>query len=188
MPAFLAWPLIKAFFSGTLGKLWAWLCHRSFWQLMFGAALILAGWEYLSKLSEQRRVHKVEAQLIKAVAGRKADRAAYEAAEKAATSANLAQVHRVEQQQQKVTDDVETGYRSDLARLRADNDRLRSHPAASGAPGKSGSSAPGPTSGGLGGQAVPLPDAELLQAQETELQLNALIDWVLQQSAIDPNK
>jgi hypothetical protein len=35
---------------------------------------------------------------------------------------------------------------------------------------------------------VSLPADELLRAQETELQLNALIDWVLGQSSVDPNK
>ena len=68
MPAFLAWPVIKAFFGGAFGKLWTWLSHRSFWQFMFGAALILAGWEYIGKRAEQRHATKVESQLSKAVA------------------------------------------------------------------------------------------------------------------------
>jgi hypothetical protein len=118
-----------------------------------------------------------------------ADNASYRAAQKAAGEQNKAQVAKVEQQQQKVTDDVETRYRSNLARLRADNDRLRSQGTTpSGVADKPGSPTPGPASSGPGNQAVPLPSDELLHAREEELQLNALIDWVLQQAAVNPNQ
>ena len=46
----------------------AWLSHRSFWQLAFGAALILAGVQTLRLKAEQRHATKVESQLSKAVA------------------------------------------------------------------------------------------------------------------------
>ena len=54
-------PVLAAFalanLKHDLEALWAWLCHRSFWQLMFGAALMLAGYEYLTKLAEIGRAH-----------------------------------------------------------------------------------------------------------------------------------
>jgi hypothetical protein len=178
--------IIRLFLGGALKKAGAWLSHRSFWQIMFGVALLLAGIQTLRLWSEQRHAHKIEAQLSKSEAARKADRDAYTKAQSDAAAKNKAQVAKIEQQQQKVTDDVEARYRADLARLRSE--RVRSGDAANQRPaGGSGSGQAGATPSGSGGQAVPLSGPELLQARETELQLNALIDFVLNQSAIDPN-
>ena len=60
--------LIRLFLGSALKKLIAWLSHRSFWQLMFGAALLFAGVQTVRVWAEQRHAHKVEAQLSKSKA------------------------------------------------------------------------------------------------------------------------
>jgi hypothetical protein len=64
MPAFLI--AAKLLFGGWLKAALAFLKTLSFWQIMFGAALILAGWQWIAKKAEQRHTHKVEKQLSKA--------------------------------------------------------------------------------------------------------------------------
>jgi hypothetical protein len=139
-------------------------------------------------LMSHRHAAKVEAQLAKCTAGRASDRQAYVKAQADAAAQNKAQVAKVEQQQQKVTDDVEARYHSDLARLRAEQLRQPANPAPQRAASSPASPAPGPATGGPGCEAMPLSGPDLLRAKETELQLNALIDWVLQQASVDPNK
>ena len=42
MPAFLAWPVLRAFLGGAVQKLVQWLSHRSFWQLVcMGLACVI---------------------------------------------------------------------------------------------------------------------------------------------------
>jgi hypothetical protein len=168
--------------------LWAWLCHRSFWQLTTLGLGAYCGLQLFELRHAHAEAAKWEKQFHSEHAGRLADRASYVKAQADAAAQNKAQVQRVEQQQQKVTDNVEAQYRADLARLHAEQLRQQPNAASPGVAGRPGSPAPGTASSGPDGQAVPLPGPDLLRAQETELQLNALIDWELQQEAIDPNK
>lgn len=159
--------------------------------MLLGYARLFLGGLILALLAtiaiQSSQIHKWHTQADKQAAARAADRATYEAAQAQAAAANSAEVKRIEQQQQKVTEDVETRYRSDLARLRAE--RLPARTAApQGAPNGTGAGGAGQASGGPCGEALPLPADDLLRAQETELQLNALIDWVLGQSEVNPNK
>jgi hypothetical protein len=119
--------------------------------------------------------------------GRANDRLAYRKAQADSAAKNKVHVADVEAQQKRITDDVEARYRADLARLRAERVQPANGPSQRAANG-AGSSTAGPASSGPHPEAVSLPSDELLRAQETELQLNALIDWVLGQSSIDPNK
>jgi hypothetical protein len=59
--------MLSLYLRAFLGGIGKFLSSLSFWQLMFGAALILAGWQYIGKRAEQRRAGKFEAQLSKAI-------------------------------------------------------------------------------------------------------------------------
>lgn len=178
---------LRLLLSGWASKIWAWLCHRSFWQLMFGAALILVGWEYLGKRSEQRHAHKVESQLSKCTAGRKADLDTYRKGQTDAAAKNLAHVADIEAQQKRISD----------ARLKDANDRLarlsgelRAHgPAAQGYSNGAGPSAPAhPADGTHGSSGLCLSPEQLLRAAQDEERHDQLITWLEQQLTIDPNK
>jgi hypothetical protein len=60
--------LVALYLRAFLGGVGKFLSSLSFWQIMFGAALILAGWQYIGKRAEQRHSQRVEAQLSKAIA------------------------------------------------------------------------------------------------------------------------
>jgi hypothetical protein len=160
-----------------------WLSRRSLAEIGCIALACVIVVQHLALVGEKRHSAKLAHQVVQISASREADRRAYAKAQADAAAANKAQVAKIEQQQQKVTDDVEARYRADLARLRMQS----ANRAPSGAASDAGPSAPSSPASGPNGQAVPLPSAELLRAQETELQLNALIDWVLGQSSVDPN-
>jgi hypothetical protein len=159
------------------------------WKLIFDGAIALA---FLALLGWALRVNDLRDrwhhQYTSEHAGRLADRTAYRNAQATAAAQNKAHVANVEAQQQRISDNVETRYRADLARLRAQRGIVQqANPAPQRPTSGTASPAPGTATGGPDPKAVPLPPAELLRAQETELQLNALIDWVLGQSAVDPN-
>lgn len=60
--------LIRLLLGNAFSKAAAWLSHRSFWQIMFGAALLVAGVQTMRLWSEQRHARKVEEQLSKTTA------------------------------------------------------------------------------------------------------------------------
>lgn len=173
--------LIRLFLSGALKK----LAGLNIWQLLLIAALIFGGVQTLRLKAEQRHAHKVEAQLSKSEAARKADRDAYAKAQAQAAVANKAQVAKIEQQSRKVSDDERQAYLDDLARLRSL--RLRQQAAPRPANG-AGSPAPSAPAAGADADGLPLPSADDVQAaSEIELRLMHLQDWVLKQIAVDPN-
>lgn len=97
MPAFLLHPLVLFAFSNLkrdLKALWGWLCHRSFWQLMFGAALIFSGIQTLRVRAEQRHTRKVESQLSKVEAQLKSISSARDT-QKAVTKTNIQTVTKI---------------------------------------------------------------------------------------------
>jgi hypothetical protein len=185
----MTWLAIRAFLGGALSKLWALLSHLSLWQ---GICLALAAFALVQHFQLADARHDRDAwhkQFTSEHSARLADQTAYRNAQAAATAQNKAHVANVEAQQQRISDNVETRYRADLARLRAQRGIVQqANPAPQRPTGGTASPAPGTATSGPDPKAVPLPPAELLRAQETELQLNALIDWVLGQSAVDPNK
>jgi hypothetical protein len=166
-------------FGGFLRRHSAWLTV---------SLVLLACWGVDHVICHRHAAH-VEKQLASASnalnkerKGRVADRAAYTKAQADAVANNKAHVANIEAQQKEITDDVEARYRADLARLRMSNAAPQS------APSDPEISAPGKAPCGPDGKALSLPGPELLQARETELQLNALIDWVNQQTEVDPNE
>jgi hypothetical protein len=173
-------------FGGALKKLWAIVSHASFAQIVAGVLTIVIVAQHFELKRSRAEAAKWHRQYDGEHAGREADRNAYVKAQADAAAKNKAQIQQIEQQQQKVTDDVEARYRADHARLLAGGVQP-ANPAPASPTSKPGAPTPGAAPGGPDGQAVPLSGPELLRAQETELQLNALIDWVLQQSQIDPN-
>jgi hypothetical protein len=60
-------PILAAFalsnLKHDLGAIWTWICHRSFWQLAFGAVAIFALIQHFTIAGERRHSAKVEAQL-----------------------------------------------------------------------------------------------------------------------------
>lgn len=135
---------------------------------------------------QSSQIHHWHTQYDAEHSGRMADRAAYAQAQKDAAQANKAQVAKVEQQQQKVTSDVESDYQRKLDALRRE---LRAQPkAAPGAAGSAGLSQVPDSAGGPAPEAgMPLSPDERLRAAENELQLDELITWVEQQMKVDPN-
>lgn len=146
----------------------------------------------------------------KAIGERNAERTAhqktktdYRTAQAEAARLEQNRIERVKAEQQEITDAVEADYRRQLAGLHARAERLREElRAGAGAAGAGrGVEMPGlsPSAGGSAEAAddrgFPAPfgrsPAEQLErdiiASEQAIQLNALIDWLLAQSAIDPN-
>ena len=130
--------------------------------------------------------HQYEAEHV----ARLADRETYQRAQAEAEAKNKAQVQRIQQQQQEITENADNRYNADLARLRAELGRLLAQDGtAKGSPDKPGASGL-PNAAGQPGQTgtVCIPTRDYVSGAETELQLDALIQWVLGQSKVDPNK
>lgn len=106
----------------------------------------------------------------------------------AAQDENRRVVAEDEKQRAAITQESHDDYQAQLARLRADfAQRMRSR-SDQGGTGHDGLSALPAAATGTDGEAVQGAQPTLLDAAETELQLNALIDWVAKQHDIDPNK
>ena len=178
---------VGLFFGAVVRKFVQWLSHRSFWQIMFGAALILAGWQYIGRRAEQRHAAKLQAQLSKCTAGREADRAAYRQAQIDAEAKNKAHVADVEAQQKRISDERLKDANDRLSRLagelRARGPAAQSHPNGAGSP---------PVSSPSGGASNPaqlcLSPDQLLRAAQDEERHSQLIQWIDQQLGVDPNK
>jgi hypothetical protein len=178
-----AWSLLK---NGA-GSLFSFLRSLNGWQLLciglalFGAIQTLRDW------SEQRHSAKVEAQLSKCDAARKADQQAYAKAQADAAAKNLATVAKDKAERERITHDISQSYEAELASLRADlAKRLRSP--AQGSAGKPGlpgvSEAP---SGPDDASRVSIPTSLYVRGAELELQLERLQQWVNEQLKVDPN-
>lgn len=128
----------------------------------------------------------------------------YREAQAEAERQETARLTRVRQEQQEITDAVEADYRRQLAGLHARAEQLRAQilraGAGSASAGRAGtmpgfsdaSSGPAEAAGNDGLPAAYDRSAagqleRDIVATEQAIQLNALIDWILKQSAIDPN-
>jgi hypothetical protein len=179
-----SWLVLRA----ILGRALSFLGKLDVWQLGCIALALFAGVQTLRLAAETRHSHKVEAQLAKSDAARHADRLAYAKAQEAAQAANATQIAKVKAEQERITGNVERSYESDLARLRADLAQRLRQQAAKGASGNSAApdlpnAAPGPSGSGT----VCIPTEDYVSGAETELRLDALIDWVKQQVSVPTN-
>jgi len=173
----------------------SWLSKQSPATLLCIVLALLLLVDHGALLMAHRHERKVEGQLAKTAkelkdeqAARAADRQAYTKAQTDAAAKNKAQVAATEQQYKKVSDDERQAYLSDLAKLRADRVRQQRASAPSGAAGSAGPSTPSAPAGGADGDGLHLSPDEHLQAQEIELRLMHLQDWVEKQLSVDPNQ
>lgn len=108
-------------------------------------------------------------------------------AQNKAIADNIAHVADDEAQRSKVTKESNDAYQARVGILRADFARGLRARTDSSRSGHDGLSALPVARPGLVGEAVQGDQPDLLYTAETELQLNALIEWIEQQSAINPN-
>ena len=180
----MTWALLGMKLMGIGRAIGAWLAKRSLAELACIALALFAGLQTIRVAAEKRHSAKVEAQLLKCDQQRHADQEAYAKAQADAQAANRAHVEQIEQQYQRNSDDERQAYLRDHAELV----RLRQHPTAQGAASGAGSpAAPAPTQG-ADGDGLRLSPDEHLQAQEIELRLMHLQNWVERQLGVDPNK
>jgi hypothetical protein len=75
MPAFLAWPVIRAFFGGIFGRVFTFLRGLNAYQLACLALVLLLAVDHLALVMAHRHGRKVEAQLSAAIGQLKTSRA-----------------------------------------------------------------------------------------------------------------
>lgn len=124
---------------------------------------------------EQNRAGRLSREVAELTQLRKSDRARYEAAQAEAERRNKETVKKIEERNEAITGRVRSDYQRDLDRLRSQANRGKTS-------GPGVSSVPKATGGADGADQVRLPPEELLRAQEIELQLKHLRQWVLDQA------
>jgi hypothetical protein len=130
-----------------------------------------------------RRADKWEAQSRKCAVARESDRNAYTAAQNEARRLNEAEVARIESEQRRITDEVQSDLNSRLERLRRE---LRANPAAPG--GSAGG--PDPSPDGSAPEGSPdsarlcLAPEVVLRGAENEERHEQLIRWVEKQLGV----
>jgi hypothetical protein len=161
----------------TLSRVWAAICAAIVLALVIALAVQTVRIEGFRVWPLS---HKgLKAQRDEAVEGRKADRAAYEAAQAKAKADNLTHVRNVEQQQKAKTDAIQSRWDADRARLA---DLMRRNSAAKGPAGPAGTPAiPNATPGPDGAGQVCIPEGDALSAAENELKLFYLQEWLREQ-------
>lgn len=184
MTALAIWTAIQRIGAGAL----SFLKTLSAWQLLCIALALVAGVQTLRLHGEQRHSAKLETQISKEIAARKADHDAYAKAQADAAQQNKAQVQRVEQKYQRNSDNERQAYLDDLAKLRAG--RVRPQPPA--AQGRAGPTAPPATDPAApridaDGLCVPASSDVCEAGAEIELRLMHLQNLFEQQSSINPN-
>lgn len=158
-------------------------------QLLSLALAALSAFFWAQRNDARHDAAKWKGLTVQLNAARDADRLNFIAAGMKAEAANKAQVAADEAHRANISKESNDAYQSQLAALRADfSRRMRAQAGADqGRPGN-GSLSPLPDAASRpDGQAVPSDQPDLLYVAETELQLNALIDWTRRQAAIDPN-
>jgi small-conductance mechanosensitive channel len=184
MPAFAL--LLLGGAKGLFTRVLSFLGKLNIWQLGCIALALFAGVQTLRLAAETRHSHKVEAQLAKSDAARHADRLAYAKAQEAAQAKNRADIQRTEQRQKEISDARVADLNSRLERIARE---LRDNPSAKGSAGRT----PIPETGPAPCRAIDpawlcLSPADRLLAAQNEERHDQLIDWVIQQSKVDPNK
>jgi hypothetical protein len=182
-------PALALFFGGLARRVLSFLGKLNGYQIAIIALALFAGIQTLRVSAEKRHSAKVEQQLGKCTAARKADQDAYRKAQADAQALNLATVAKDKAERERITHDVSQSYEAELGRLRADLARRLHAGPSQGAPGKPGlpgvSEAPG---GPDAGSRVSIPTSLYVHGAELELQLERLQQWVNEQLKVDPNK
>lgn len=140
--------------------------------------------------AQSSMIHRARENVRHCTAAREVDQRAYQAAQDEAAAENKLQVQKIEQQSKRISDDERQAYLSDLAKLRAYNERLRSPQAAPRRPASPASppKAPAPASGADGnGLQVPSLNDLHDEASVIELRLMHLQNYVREQLGLDPN-
>ena len=176
----MSWLVALGFLKRIGLSVFAWLKSLSFWQLVSLALAAFALLQHFQLADARHDRDSWHRQFTAEHQGRAEDRAAYEKAQKDAAAKNKAEVAQQEAQSQRISDNAKTAYERDLAQLRADNQRLRSKAAPS-SPGKPGVSEDGSATKGADGDGVQVSPDDHLQAQEIELRLMYLQNWVKDQ-------
>lgn len=119
------------------------------------------------------------------------DRQSYKTAQREAQTLNDKQNAQTLAKQQRITDNAEKSYESDLARLRAELARRLSESGDATAQGAADRAAapdlPNPAAEPAETGAVCISPEAYVSGAETELQLERLIQWVREQMSVDPN-
>jgi hypothetical protein len=182
----LSWLVVPAIVKQIASSVWGWLTHASFWQLV---SLGLAGLSLILLFQRNDARHDAMAwkkQYSAEHNGRVADRNAYQRAQAEAHAKNLADIQRTEQRQKEISDARVADLNSRLERITRE---LRDNPSAKGSAGRT----PIPETGPAPCRAFDptwlclSPDDRLLAAQNEERH-DQLIDWVIGQSNLNPNK
>lgn len=190
-----------------IGAAVSWLLDHP-WQLALIVAAAWIAWTQLVTIPGRDATIADQVETIAARTGeRDQEKAAHQQSKRNYALAQLAarkleeqRLARVAAEQETITDDVTQDYRARLAAARDHAERLR-HQLASAGAGAGGSTGaidlPG-AGGAAGGAAAPSDDRRLpvaageldwrLTATEQAIQLDALINWVERQAAVDPNR
>ena len=184
----IAWGFVKH----GLGSAFAFLSKLTAMQI---ALIVVTALGVVFHIADQRHIRRVEAHdaatsraLGKERSAHAADIARWKAASEAATKLNTATLARVAAEQSTINKESTDAYQIQLADLRARFERMRHGPASDKRPADGAGASPVPDPAPeVDGEAVPRDQPDLLYTAEVELQLNALVDWVRKQSAVDPN-
>jgi hypothetical protein len=171
---------------GLLKRFGSFLGSLNVWQLLCIGLALFAGLQTIRVSVEKRHSAKVETQLAKCSQARHADQQAYRKAQADAQAKNAARRQRTEQRQKEISDARVADLNARLERIARE---LRDNPAAKGSAGRTPIPETGPAPCRAFDSAwLCLSPADRLLAAENEERHDQLIDWVIQQSKIDPNK
>jgi hypothetical protein len=165
-----------------------WLKHATFLQVACVALAIALAVDHGALLVSHHETASWKKQFNAEHGARKADQDAYRKAQADAQALNQAQVSKAKLHQQEISNAIVARLNDDIARLRRELSQggasaPQSHPVrpAAGNPG-------GPSAATPGEAGLCLSPEELLRAAENEERHDRLIDWVEEQSKLDPNK
>jgi hypothetical protein len=184
----MTWLVIGGFLKSLASGIGAWLSRRSLAELAALALAILFVVQHFQLVDARHDAAKWQKQFNAEHAARAADREAYRKAQAEAHAANVADVAKKEAESKRISDDERQAYLSDLAQLRADNQRMRAKATQGSADPARPSEDTKPAAGADGdGLQVPPADDVREEASEIELRLMHLQNWVEKQLANDPN-
>lgn len=176
---------LRMFFGGILSKIMAFLRSLNGQGVIGLIVAVALAFLLVRAESESRHWHKQSDRYEKLYtaehSGRITDRQAYVTAQAQAAALNKAHVATENRLREQINETSRDSFIADRDRLRAEAGAAKGSAGATGVPGIP-KAVPGTPP-----EVVSLPPAELLRAQELELQLNALIDWVLAQTSVKPN-
>ena len=180
------------FIKSGLGSAFAFLSKLSLMQLALIAVTVIGIGFHIADVRHIRRVEAHDAATSRALGKERiahaADIARWKAASEAATALNEASISRTIHNQTSISRKALYDYQAQLTDLRARFERMRRAAPINQRPANGDRASPVP--GGAcpaTGEAVPGVEPDLEYTAEVELQLNALVDWVRKQAAVNPN-